>query len=112
MGNKKKSGDLQNFLENIVKQRLNEEEYSELMHLIDNLLINALDESFSAGKTRGGLAMAQNKDVISKINEINMEISYHENEKAKHQRKIEKLRKEKSILMSGEWYKNGREQNA
>ena len=54
--------------------------------------------------------MSENKeDAISRINDINMEILYHENEKVKHQRKIEKLRKEKSILMSGEWCKNGGE---
>ena len=51
--------------------------------------------------------MTENKsDVISRINDINREISYHENEKAKHQRIIEKLRKEKLILMTrGEWSK-------
>lgn len=53
--------------------------------------------------------MTENKDAISRINDINRGIFYHENEKAKHQRTIEKLRKEKSILMSGEWRKNGRE---
>lgn len=52
--------------------------------------------------------MEENKDAISRINDINREISYHENEKAKHQRAIEKLRIEKSILMSGEWHKNVR----
>lgn len=54
--------------------------------------------------------MAENKDAISRINDINREISYHENERAKHQRTIEKLRKEKSILMmNGEWVKDDRE---
>lgn len=53
--------------------------------------------------------MAENKDAISRINDINRKISYHENEKAKHQRTIEKLRNEKSILMRGEWSKNGRD---
>jgi hypothetical protein len=54
--------------------------------------------------------MPENKDAISRINDINREILYHENEKVKHQRAIEKLRKEKSILMmNGEWVKDGRE---
>jgi hypothetical protein len=53
--------------------------------------------------------MAENKDAISRINDINREILYHENEKSKHLRALEKLRIEKSILMSGKWVKNGRE---
>lgn len=41
---------------------------------------------------------------ISRIKDITLEIANHENKIAMHQRAIERLRKEKSILMmNGEW---------
>ena len=54
--------------------------------------------------------MAENKtNSISRIKDITLEIAFHENRIAMHKSAIEKLRKEKSILMmSGEWAKDGR----
>lgn len=55
--------------------------------------------------------MTENKmDGISRIKDIMLKIAFHENRIAMHKSAIEKLRKEKSILMmNGEWIKNGRE---
>lgn len=48
-------------------------------------------------------------DSISQIKDITLKIAYHENRIAMHKSVIEKLRKQKSILMSGEWVKDDRE---
>ena len=40
---------------------------------------------------------------IKRINEITMEIGYHSNRIALHQAAINKLRKEKSLLMARGW---------
>ena len=55
--------------------------------------------------------MAENKtDGISRIKDITLEIAFHENRIAMHKSAIQRLRKEKSLLMmNGEWSKNGRE---
>jgi hypothetical protein len=43
-------------------------------------------------------------DGLSRMKDITLEIAYHENKIAMHKRAINKLRKEKSILMAnGEW---------
>jgi hypothetical protein len=62
---------------------------------------------------KGGLTMTENKmDDISRIKDITLKIAFHENRIAMHKSAIERLRKEKSILMmNGEWIKNGRKQN-
>ena len=54
--------------------------------------------------------MAENKtDSISRIKDITLKIAYHENRIAMHKSAIERLRKEKSILMmNGEWVSNGK----
>ena len=49
-------------------------------------------------------------DGISRIKDITLKISFHENRIAMHKLAIKRLRKEKSILMmNGEWVKDGRE---
>lgn len=55
--------------------------------------------------------MSENKmDNISRIKDITLKISFHENRIAMHKSAIKRLRKEKSILMmKGEWAKDGRE---
>jgi hypothetical protein len=55
--------------------------------------------------------MEENKtEVISRIKDITLEIAFHENRIAMHKSAIQRLRKEKSLLMmNGEWAKDGRE---
>ena len=57
--------------------------------------------------------MAENKtDGISRIKDITLKISFHENRIAMHKLAIKRLRKEKSILMmNGEWVSDGKEQD-
>ena len=51
--------------------------------------------------------MAENEtDALSRIKDITLEIAFHENRIAMHKSAIQKLRKEKSILMRREWAKN------
>ena len=53
--------------------------------------------------------LLRKSDGLSRIKDITLEIAYHENKIAMHQRAINKLRKEKSILMTnGEWSKDDR----
>ena len=53
--------------------------------------------------------LLRKSDGLSRIKDITLEIAYHENKIAMHQRAINKLRKEKSILMAnGEWSKDDR----
>lgn len=53
--------------------------------------------------------MTENKteaEALSRIKDITLEIAFHENRIAMHKSAIQKLRKEKSILMmNGEWVK-------
>ena len=45
-------------------------------------------------------------EILSRIKDITLEIAFHENRIAMHKSAIQKLRKEKSILMrEGEWGK-------